>query len=94
MKEDNKTTRRLHYFISLPFPGQVQFIENKIYVWTDIQDDRVYISTQVFKSDTVQEVQDRLINEWEIEKDRIEKENEEYENPIETQGYPGDSLTL
>jgi len=93
MTTDNKRAKNVSHFLVLPFEGEIRVVENEVSIWADIQDERVYISTQVFKSDTVQEVQDRLINEWEIEKDRIEKENEEYESPEINNGRAFDNLT-
>jgi len=94
MTQDEKRAKNVYLFLSLPFDGDIRVLENRISIWTDIEDERVEIYTHVFKSDTVGDVQARLIDEWDLAKDRIRQENEEWEDPSETQGYPGDSLTL
>lgn len=93
MNADNKRAKEIKWFLILPFEGEIRVLENEVSIWTDIQDERVYVSTRVYKSDTVQEVQDRLINEWEIEKARIQKENDEWESPEIIQGRSFDNLT-
>lgn len=93
MTPDEKKAKNVSHFLILPFEGEIRVLENEVSIWTDIQDERVYISTRVFKSDTVQDVEMRLIDEWDLAKDRIEKENEEYESPEINNGRAFDNLT-
>lgn len=94
----NKDTERAKDFVKsgfiLPFEGRVRCTENEISVWTTIDNEDAYISVRVSESDSRQDVENALIEEWEIKKKEIESQNKAWEHPMHTQGFRGDSLTL
>lgn len=94
MNPDTKRAKSIRWYLQMPFEGEIRVIENEVSIWTDWQGERIYVTTRVYKSDTLLEVQDRLIADWEEKKEQVEKDNAEWENPLKANGFRGDNLTL